>query len=372
MRFRVHPLPIMRVLLVKLRHLGDTLLLTPTIRLIKERFPHSKIDVMVRASCEGILENNPDVHRIFAIARPEARQRKFLSSIKQNVVLLLGVCRTEYDFAFDLSDSDRAKVWVWLSRARIRGFRRRGSPQSWKQKVFNRFDDMPLSSEHQVVKDFETVARIMGVNGKPGPLKFYPKVDHLYLAERFSWLKSPKPFAVLHATSRWTFKEWIPQRWAEVIDSVSSLGFKVVLSGGPDPREQEIVSRIQRIANSETVSIAGAVSLHEFGYILGRASLFLGVDTFAMHLAAAMRTPTVPLFGPSQLKAWIPWQNRVAVPPTVCNCDGSQYRSCAAPVTKCLDHLSVASVLECVRQLGVATGCTIPGTGAVPPTRTSV
>ncbi len=365
MRPSVRPLLIMRVLIVKLRHLGDTLLLTPTLRFIKERFPDAQVDVIVRSSCEAIIETNPDVHRVFAIARPEAGQRTSLSSIRENVVLLLGVCRTKYDFAFDLSDSDRAKVWVWLSRAQIRGFRRSGVPHSWKQKVFNRFDDLPLSSEHQVVKDFETVTRIMGVKGQPGPLKFYPKVDDLSLARRFSWLDSPKPFAVLHPTSRWTFKEWIPQRWAEVIDCVSSLGFNIVLSGGPDPRERETVSHIQKLTNVATVSIAGAVSLHEFGYILGRARLFLGVDTFAMHLAAAMQTPTVPLFGPSQLRAWTPWKNRAAVPPTICNCDGSQYRSCATPVSKCLNDLSVASVLKCVQQLGVIPECIIPDTKEV-------
>jgi heptosyltransferase-3 len=350
----------MRVLLVKLRHLGDTLLLTPTLRFIKEHFPHAQIDVMVRASCEALLDHNPDVHRVFAIARPEAEQRTFRSSLKENVSLLSGIRRTKYDFAFDLSDSDRAKLWIWLSRAQIRGFRRAGLRRSWKHKVFNRFDDLPLSSEHQVVKDFETVTRIMGIQGQPGPLQFHPKVDLPSLAERFSWLDSPKPFAVLHATSRWSFKEWIPQRWAEVIDSVSALGFNMVLSGGPDPRERETVSRIQSLARVPTVSIAGAVSLHEFGHILGRAKLFLGVDTFAMHLAAAMQTPTVPLFGPSQLTAWTPWQNRAAVPPTLCQCDGSQYRSCANPVSKCLNHLTVASVLECVSQLGVNPQLTFP------------
>ncbi len=308
---------------------------------------------MVRASCEVILENNPDVSRVFSIARPETHQRTIRTALEENIRLFSGILRTKYDFAFDLSDSDRAKLWVWLSRARVRGFRRAGLERSWMHTVFTHFDELPLSSAHQVVKDFETVTRIMGIQGEPGPLRFHPKTDASDLGSRLPWLHAPKPFAVVHATSRWSFKEWIPQRWAEVIDRVSAMGLHVVLSGGPDPRERETISRIQSLATTPTTAIAGEVSIHELGYILGRARLFLGVDTFAMHLAAAMKTPTVSLFGPSQLKAWTPWQNRAAIPKTLCECPGSRYRECANPVSRCLSGLSVASVLDCVERLEI-------------------
>ena len=341
----------MRILLIKLRHLGDTLVLTPTLRFLKEQFPDAEIDVMVRASCEALLENNPDVHRVFGIARPEPEYRTFSSAVRENLTLLSGIRDTSYDFAFDLSDSDRAKLWVMISRAKVRGFRRAGVAHSWKHMAFNCFDEEPLSSEHQVVKDFETVTRIMGLKGEPGPMQFHPHVNAADLIRRFPWLEAQKRFAVIHATSRWSFKEWIPERWAKVADAVSVMGYTVVLSGGPDAREQETVRQIQELSMVPTIPIAGAVSLHEFGYILGRAGLFLGVDTFAMHLAAAMQTPTVALFGPSQCSAWTPWQNRAEIPTTHCVCQGHQYRTCADPVAKCLAPLSVEQVLKSVDRL---------------------
>ena len=114
----------MRVLLIKLKHLGDTLLLTPTIRFLKERFPGIEIDVIVRSSCEAILESNPDVSRVLAVARPESERRTWRSGLRENLRLIRTIIGTSYDFAFDLSDSDRAKIWVLLSRAKVRGFRR--------------------------------------------------------------------------------------------------------------------------------------------------------------------------------------------------------------------------------------------------------
>lgn len=344
----------MRILLIKLRHLGDTLLLTPLLRFLKETIPGVEVDVMVRSSCEAVLENNPDVNRVFAIARPEVNQRTLRVAIEENAELFFGIRRTEYDFAFDLSDSDRAKLWVFLSGARIRGFRSAGARRTWKHLVFNRFDDAPLSSEHQVVKDFETVCRIMRLEGEPGPLRFHPLVDEESLEMRFPWLNGERRFVVLHATSRWSFKEWVPQRWAQVADAMVEKGYRVIFSGGPDLREQETIRGIQAFAVHPSVSIAGTVSLHEFGYILGRACLFLGVDTFAMHLAAAMQTPTVALFGPSQISAWTPWKNRAEIPTIDCGCDGSRYIACANPVARCLSSILVRQVVGAVERLETA------------------
>jgi heptosyltransferase-3 len=343
----------MRVLLIKLKHLGDTLLLTPTIRFLKATFPDIQIDVIVRASCEPLLESNPDVSRVFAIARPESQRRTWWSGFRENLRLIGTVATTSYDYAFDLSDSDRAKIWVMLSRAKVRGFRRIDVKPSWKHRVFNRFDDAPMVSLHQVGRDFETVTRIMGVSGTAGPLSFHPRVDESALSGRFAWMQSSKPYVVIHPTSRWAYKEWLPERWAEVADRLAALGYQVVLSGGPESREAETVALIQSAAKSQPVSIAGQVSLHEFGFILGRARMFLGIDTLAMHLAAAMRTPTVALFGPSVISAWTPWGVRAEVVSGPCSCNPSNYARCAPGHTPCMTAISVSSVMDAVGRLAI-------------------
>lgn len=344
----------MRVLLIKLKHLGDTLLLTPTIRFLKERFPDVKIDVIVRASCEPLLESNPDVSRVFAIARPEAKKRTWWSGLQENLRLIRTIATTSYDYAFDLSDSDRAKIWVLLSRAKVRGFRRVDVKASWKHRIFNRFDDAQMVSQHQVGRDFETVSRIMGLSGRAGPLMFHPRVDEAAMARRFPWIASGKPYAVIHPTSRWAYKEWLPERWAEVTDRLAANGYLVILSGGPEAREAETVALIQSAAKSQPLSIAGQVSLHEFGFILGRARMFLGIDTLAMHLAAAMRTPSVALFGPSVLSAWKPWSNRAEIVSGLCHCNPSTYATCATGHTPCMMAISASSVMEAVERLSVS------------------
>lgn len=341
----------MRILLVKLKHLGDTLLLTPTLRFLRESFPGSKLDVMVRSSCEEILRNNPDVDRVWGVARPEVEKRTWSSGLRENLTLLKSILSSRYDYAFDLSNSDRAKLWVALSRARRRGIRVDAGRFSWKHFLFNSIDESPLSSPHQVVRDFETVTRILGVQGTPGPLRFYPEVDEAGLYERFPWLCDGGSYAVIHACSRWSFKEWPVDRWVEVARQMVQSGMRVVFSGGKDLRERETVDAIRSKVGSGTFSIAGVCSLHEFGFILGKARVFVGIDTFAMHMASAMQTPSVALFGPSQLTAWEPWLNRSIAIQKACSCKPPVYRTCANPHVRCMSEISSAQVLESLNRI---------------------
>jgi len=104
-----------KVLLVKLNHLGDTLLATPTLRLLRNRFPQAEIDVVVRAGCEAVLEGNGDASRVITVPGAKA---------------LLAVLGRRYDYAFDLSSSDRAKLLILASLARARNARARSSAHS--------------------------------------------------------------------------------------------------------------------------------------------------------------------------------------------------------------------------------------------------
>lgn len=99
----------MKILLIKLNHIGDTLILTPTIKSIRNRYPKSIIHVMVRKSCEGVLEKNSDIDKIFTIASPEKSNRTLYTSVKDFLLIIKNFFMAKYDYTFDLSNSDRAR-----------------------------------------------------------------------------------------------------------------------------------------------------------------------------------------------------------------------------------------------------------------------
>jgi heptosyltransferase-3 len=151
--------PPVKILLAKLNHLGDTLLLTPTIHFLKERFPEAEIDALVRAGCEEVLRGNPDVHQIFSVGHPGENQ--FLRNPR-------GMMLKRYDYAFDLSDSGRAKLWILLSAARMRGINDAYHSVGWQRCLFNRISVFEWRLQHQVLRDFRTVTDIMELKGEPG------------------------------------------------------------------------------------------------------------------------------------------------------------------------------------------------------------
>ena len=306
----------MKLLLAKLNHLGDTLLLTPTVRALRQKFPAAQIDVVVRPGCEAVLAGNPDISR--TIVSDGALRR---------------VIGKGYDYAFDLSNSDRAKLLVALSGARVRAINEWHAELGWKRALFNRFTHFEWASAHQVLKDYRAVADVVGLPPEPGPLVLDTEVEPP--------AAPAAPYVVIHPVSRWSFKEWLPERWAAVADALRRKhGLSVVLSCGPDAREKSVVDAILRASEEKHEKTGGTLSLRQLGRLIRGARLFAGVDTVAMHIAAAVQAPVVALFGPSSEWSWRPWHCRheLVLGPCACKatrefvCDKSAIYPCMAAI----------------------------------------
>jgi lipopolysaccharide heptosyltransferase III len=348
----------MKILLIKLNHLGDTLLATPTICWLRQQFPGAELDVMVRSGCEEVLRNNPDITRVIPIASPEKERRTWGKSLREFLHAFRLICLSRrYDLAFDLSNSDRAKVWVLLSRARIRAINDHYRNLGWKGRVFNRFSSYDWYYHHQTLKDFRTVTEVLGVEATAPGLCFHPQTSESELRRKLPALGERNCYAVIHPTSRWAFKQWLPERWAEVADRLrGEHDLQVIFSCGPEAREKEHVRLIRGQARGQHDSTDGGISLSDLGRLLGGARLFLGVDTVAMHLAAALQTPIVAVFGPSLEWAWGPWHCRHELILKHCPCKLASHFTCdKAQGYDCLRQITVTDVLDGATRLLAST-----------------
>lgn len=343
----------MKILLVKFGHLGDTLLLTPTIDMLAKEFPGARLDVMVRGCCETLLQGHPAITNLIPVASPNKSARTPGRALKEFFRAFATVFARRYDFAFALTESDRAAFWAQLSGAKVRGVNDAYDALGWKRRLFNRISHFAWAREHQVLRDFNTVAEIVKPGAVPGPLSFFPQADETELRRKLPFLQSTRPLAVIHPTSRWAFKEWLPERWAAVADALAAKhGLEVVLSTGPGAREKEQLEAIRAACAKPHHATEGKLSLHELALLQKHARLFLGVDTVAMHLAAAMQTPTVALFGPSSEWSWRPWQCRHEVVLGACPCKIARQFTCdKARPYPCMEKISVDAVLAAADRL---------------------
>jgi heptosyltransferase III len=337
-----------RVLVVKLRHHGDVLLASPVFSVLKTHAPRAEVDALVYDDTVPMLDGHPAISRLYFVGR-HWRTAPPLRRLKLERHLYTELKSRKYDLLVHLTEHPRG---AWLARLlRIRWSVAPAMPERgafWRKSFTHLYPVVRGGRRHQVELNLDALRRI-GV--QPGPaeriVSFVPGPE---AERRIAQLVDDVQFIHLHPASRWHFKCWPAQRNAELIDRLAADGHNVVLTSAPD--EIAFIDEILKRAKSQPVSLAGKLSIKELGALTAKAKLFVGVDSMPMHLAAAMGTPTVALFGPSGENEWAPWNVERRVVTTTHTCRPCGYDGCGGgKVSECLTFLPVDAVYGAAREL---------------------
>lgn len=299
---------VLRVLVIKLRHHGDVLLASPVLSVLKNHAPHVEIDALVYADTAEMLSLHPALNHLFLIDR-RWKNQCILAQVRHEYRLLKGLRERHYDLIIHLTEHWRG-AWLtrlckprWSVAPAVRGRGRR-----WVRA----FTHLARSANgrHVVESNLDALRRI-GIQpaSEERSLTLIPgheaeqTVDSLI--NELGLVAGN--FLHVHPASRWQFKCWPVESMAELIGRLQAEGLSVVLTAAPDPDELAMVEAIQGRLASPAQSLAGRLSLKELAALTARARLFVGVDSAPMHIAAAMGTPVVALFGPSGYDLWGPW-----------------------------------------------------------------
>lgn len=293
----------MKILLIKLKNIGDVLIMTPTICGIRRRYPQAHISVLVREGTEGILAGCGDIDEVLVSAAPEKEKRGFgwWTDLKN----MIHIRTTGFDWVFELGDGDRGR---WVTRF-SGGKHRIASRWGWVvpkhfQKAFTATSTQDWQMMHRVEKDYRLVSEFLPLGENVPPLVFDApeRIDPL--------VADGAEYVVMHPVSRWKRKAWPVERWITVGKWLTAKGLRCVVSSGPDPVEIEMAQEITRALGENACCTKGEKSWSELARLIRGARLFAGLDTAAMHLAAACQTPVVALFAQSIESHWRPWKCR--------------------------------------------------------------
>ncbi|MCW5623664.1 MAG: putative lipopolysaccharide heptosyltransferase III [Burkholderiales bacterium] len=302
---------IRRVLIIKLRHIGDVLLTSPMFSVFAAQAPHAEVDALVYRDTADMLSGHPAIAQLHTIDRRWKRLGP-VAQLRHEWGLIRTLRARRYDLVIHLTEHWRG---AWLTR--LLGPRYAVAPAGPYGRLFDRcfthrYWVPPGNRRHTVEIHLDSLRRI-GVypgDGRARALVFeegaaaHGSVDRM-LAERGLARGS---FIAVHPASRWHFKCWPVEHMVHLIDGLQSQHHTVVLTCGPDPAELEINRAITTRLRQPVVDLGGQLTLKELGALIRRAKLFIGVDSAPMHMAAAVGTPTVALFGPSGDIEWGPWQ----------------------------------------------------------------
>jgi len=331
------------ILVIKLKQPGDVLVSTPVLVALKEAWPEARVSYLVTRDAAEMAEGHPLLDGLLLADR---RQETWSRSWR----LLQSLWRANFDLVLELSGGDRGAFYTLATRAPERlGFDRPGLPFWQRQGVFTRLLPRPPVRMHMVEQNLTAVRALGVIPHNPRLQFFWDEEAEARVADRLkSFALRPGEFAVLHPGAGWRFKCWTTAGYARVIEYIQETrGLPVVLTASRAPHEQELIREILAECRQTPINLAGQLTLKELGALIAKGRFFFGVDSAPMHLAAAVDTPAVALFGPSGAYNWGPWgdghlvlqKDYDCVP---CGQDGCQ----GSKVSRCLVELGPEEVLE--------------------------
>ncbi len=329
------------VLIIKLRYIGDVLLATPTVRAIKAARPDVRVTMMLNRGTEDVLSGNPDIDEIVVLDK---------GSLVAQWRLIAGLRRRRFDTVIDLTDGDRSAFLSWISGAPVRiGF---NDEHRWRGRYYTQVVQPVPGVRHRIDRDLEALKPISIQAGSKEPQLWLTPEEANSADQLLDQLgvQRSQPIVVLQPGARYWFKAWPPDRFAELADRLMSQYGCQVLLGGSD-QDIDLAQQIRQVAKSKPIIMAGRTTIKQFAVIAKKSALFVGSDSGAMHIAAAVGTPMVALFGPSNPDEWGPRGGAVEVIYKGLDCRICFHPTCLRGEQNCMRQISVEEVFAAVSRL---------------------
>ncbi len=293
----------MNVLLIQLKRIGDLILTVPAIAALRKDFPAARISLVAAHGSRELLPAIPGLDQTFV-----ARGR--LSDAPQ----FFAVAKTKFDYCLDFSRTDRSAFLTVLSRARRRITYDTIRREPLRQLSYNEFIPSQVRFVHTIDHHLALLAPL-GVHDVSREIQLsLPAMAKKQTAAVIAKAGLGDDFVVLHPGSARAEKFWVAQRWAELADKISEEHrLCCVLTGAKSRMEQEHIAAIKSHVKHPILDLSGQLDLLSLGALLERARLLITIDSAPLHLAAALGTSQVALFGPTNPFHWRPRTTPTAI-----------------------------------------------------------
>ena len=337
-----HP-QVSRALLIRLRSLGDTVLMTPLCAALK-RVAGWELAVVVEKHYEPILRGNPDVDRIFVV---EHRPNKLVGRLR----LIRQMRRFQPNLAIDLHGGTTSAVLTALSGAK----RRVGYLQSRNSYLYNiKVPDSRKIWQKDSVHTVEHQLAILKYLGFPvepiPPLKVcLDPQDVEFVKDLLGRAGTGENFILIHPAAAFDTKQWDARKFALLGNRLVEKDRQVVVTAGPG--QESLLVGIGKNTSSD-VHVVDPMPVNRFSALVSLCDLYVGNDTGSTHIAAALGKKIVVIFGSSDSKAWHPWivEHRLIKSDLPCiPCPG--YFCLHFEEPRCIRSIEIEPVFEAVQSM---------------------
>lgn len=338
-------IPIKKILIIQLGDIGDVVWAIPSYRSVKSAYPEADLFVLTRAPNGDLLLDDPHITSVFQAKK----------NFRESLILLQKLRRLRLDLVIDLRSDDRGAFTSFFSKAKMRvalfypGLFRRNhlfthliDPLPEKERVLGAAEQSLKIIRGLGIKEETSVPQIIVSAESERKVRQIISVENI-TAEN-GWT-SINPF------SRWPYKELPMDKWVKLTTHIwQKYGMPVVVIGSEAERRRadDLISTCP----TPMYNLSGKTTLREMPELLKSSRLHIGVDSAAVHIAAAVGTPTVTIYGPSDWRDWAPpgEKNKVVFSDMDCSpcykkgCDGNGR-------SLCLENMDVNKVQALAEEL---------------------
>ena len=336
-----------KILVLRYRFIGDTVLSVPFLRNLREAFPSARIDLLLEPFSGQVLEGCPYVDRILpfeikTIHRYSNRseQNKLASYMQYR----RKIKEERYDAAFVLKRSVSSALLVWAA-----GIPRRIGFATEGRRLFLT-DSVNYRNNQHEVSNFLDCLRKLDIPIRTQHLELWPSPDGEVKAHSLIYRKGWKPsdlIIVIHAAASLPAKLWPLDRFSAVMRVLHrKYNAQFIYTGSKE--DAALYTEIEKQGPFDGLNLCGVSSLRENISIYRRTNLFFGVDSGPMHMAAAVGVPVVALFGPTDEQKWGPWGEGHRVITKRLSCYPCKPHKCAN--NECMKRISAEEALEVLEQ----------------------
>jgi lipopolysaccharide heptosyltransferase II len=331
-----------KILVIKLSALGDVILSIPSLRALRQKFPESRIAVLVGRKSRKIVRNCPYIDDVIVYEEGRGRKERLINIFRTSRLL----AKEDFDMVADLQNNKVSHLLSFLSGARVRAGHQNRKWSFFLNRRTRHAGDLavsPLDHQFQVLK-------LLGVDGFEKRLELWADSEEEARVEEFLTSQWVSPSQVLvginpGSSLRWPTKQWPVENFAKLCDELARRNIRVIITGSDE--EAALAEKLMRLARHKPINAVGKTSITELTALVRRCQVFVSSDSAPMHIAASAGVPLVALFGPTDPR------RHLAAPPLVqvfwkeLHCSPCYLRSC--PIGHlCMKRITIQEVLESV------------------------
>jgi lipopolysaccharide heptosyltransferase II len=349
----------MRILIVRLRQIGDVVFTTPAVAALRRQYPDAHLTYLVEPSAAPIVAGNPHLDEVMIAPR-----RGGIAGILADVSLGWRLRLAKYDLAIDFHGGPRASLLTLMSGAP----RRIGYNVAGRQWMYTDVVARPreLRRRHSVENQWDLLEALDVAAPTPAGNPVEMPVDReakQSVDERLAaaGVAPDEDLAVIHVSASSPFRRWPLPSFVDTVAALASrAGRRVIVTSGPSERGAAtgIINDARAklpTPDRHRVLGCGDFSLAELRALLERSALFIGGDSGPLHLAATTRVPIVAIFGPTPSERSAPWRDPALLLASI-EIDGLPCRPCDQRVCepgdfRCLTRIDAPRVIAAAERL---------------------